>query len=116
MSIVKINPFKPRPSHSTTESQSFRHNVKILGRSAVAAGPEKKNRQVSKPLATALVSIVTFPYTVRNTVKDTVFHKLTHIGHEKWTSLPILKIRSSIVIVNYVPLCAAAVLGVFPYA
>ena len=42
LSIVQINPFRARPRHSIAESLSFRFSVKVLSRSAVAAGPEKK--------------------------------------------------------------------------
>jgi hypothetical protein len=41
LSIVQINPFTPSPSHSATDSQSFRFIVKIFSRSALARGPEK---------------------------------------------------------------------------
>jgi hypothetical protein len=30
LSIVQINPFRPSPSHSTTDSQSFQFSVKFL--------------------------------------------------------------------------------------
>jgi len=40
--IVQINPFRERPPPSTAESQSFRFSVKVLSRSTVATGPEKK--------------------------------------------------------------------------
>ena len=40
MSTVKINPLRPSPSHSATESQSFRFSVQIFRRSALAGGPD----------------------------------------------------------------------------
>jgi len=41
LSIVQINPFRPRTSESATESQFSRISVKIFVRSALAWGPEK---------------------------------------------------------------------------
>jgi hypothetical protein len=116
LSIVQINPFRPRPSHSATESQSFRFSVKILSRSAVAARPEESFHQVSKPLAAAPVSMGTFPYTVGNIMKDTVFYKPTHSGYEKWTFLAVFQVHCSIEVVDCDPLCAEAEWGLFPYA
>jgi len=49
-------------------------------------------------------------------VKDIVFHKPTHSGHEKWTFRAIFRVHCSIEVVDYDPLCAAAVLGLFAYA
>ena len=37
---LQINPYRPSPSHSATESQSFRFSVNIFGRSAPAGGPK----------------------------------------------------------------------------
>ena len=42
LSVVQINPFRPSPSHSATQSQSFRFSVKIFSRSALAGGARKK--------------------------------------------------------------------------
>ena len=36
--IVEINPFRPIPSHSATESQSFRFSVKMVSQSTLAEG------------------------------------------------------------------------------
>jgi hypothetical protein len=41
LSIVHINRFGERPRHSTAESQSCRFSIKVLNRSAIAAGSEK---------------------------------------------------------------------------
>jgi hypothetical protein len=38
LSTVQIDPLRPSPSHSATNSQSFRISVNILSRSAVAGG------------------------------------------------------------------------------
>jgi hypothetical protein len=38
LSTVQINPFRPSPSHSVTDSQSFRFSVKIFSRSALIGG------------------------------------------------------------------------------
>jgi hypothetical protein len=37
--IVKINPFRPRPSHSANDSQSLRFSTYSFRRSAISAGP-----------------------------------------------------------------------------
>jgi hypothetical protein len=38
LSIVQINPFKRRPSHSANDSQSFQSSVKIFSRSTLVRG------------------------------------------------------------------------------
>jgi hypothetical protein len=39
---LQINPFRPSPSHSTTDRQSLRFCVKIFSLSAIVGGPRKK--------------------------------------------------------------------------
>jgi len=48
--IAQINPFRQIPSHSATDSQSFRFQVAIFSRSALAEGPN--------PLSATLVNIL----------------------------------------------------------
>jgi hypothetical protein len=61
LSIVQINPFRPSPSHSATESQSFRFGVKIFRRSALVGRPKKIFfHQGPSPLSVALYRLRTF--------------------------------------------------------
>jgi hypothetical protein len=54
LSIVQINPFRPSPSHSATETRSFRFSVKIFGRSALAGAPDKLFHWGLNPISAAL--------------------------------------------------------------
>ena len=54
MSIVQINPFRPSPCHSATETRSFRFSVKIFGRSDLARAPDKLFQWSLNPLSAAL--------------------------------------------------------------
>jgi len=40
LSVLQINPFSPRPSHSATESQSIQISVNIFSLSILPGGPE----------------------------------------------------------------------------
>jgi hypothetical protein len=40
MSIVQLNPYRPRPSHFATESQSYRFSVKIVAGPPLLGGPK----------------------------------------------------------------------------
>jgi hypothetical protein len=51
LSTVQINPFRPSPSYSATESQSFRFTIKIFSRSTLAGAGEggRKNFSTEAP-------------------------------------------------------------------
>jgi len=49
LSIVQINPFRPRPSHSTTESQTFLFSLDVCSWSTLAGGTKKFFSAGSEP-------------------------------------------------------------------
>jgi hypothetical protein len=54
VSIVQIHAFRPNPSHSATDSQSFRFSVKIFSWSALDGGQKKYFHRGPNPLSAAL--------------------------------------------------------------
>ena len=46
---AQINPFRPSPSHSATERQSFRFSVKMISRSTLADGGRHRSQRPCPP-------------------------------------------------------------------
>jgi len=71
--MYKVNPFRPSPSHSATESQSFRFSVNIFSLFPSLRGPEKKKKfqRGSIPLSVAQSSKCVVRYSYYNI---SVFH------------------------------------------
>lgn len=62
LSTIQINPFRPSPSESATENQSFRFSLKIFRLSALAGGPEKFFYRVPNQLSAAPTVVIYAPH------------------------------------------------------
>jgi hypothetical protein len=58
LSIVQINPFRPSPSRSATDSQSFRFSVKMFSRPTLAKGSRNHSQRPCTPQPRNLITVI----------------------------------------------------------